>query len=296
MKKTIIYLIICISSFGIWLSNEEIWVEKENRGVEIYNTGSENSKIIVEKIEEYIPIFSENGKQIFTKKPEKEYYRVNIDMSEYLKNRNIENLKFVKIVNENYEKIDNFKVDIVNNDKKYLSFDSKESTEFISFLRKSRELTISFRDDNGKYSVQKFYTDGFEEKEKLIKGKKILFKTQDLLDKEATMSEEDYIKYNLRLKDIWIYKNDDTAIVKFSIENTGNRDIKKLTVLANFLDDNGNQIKESEYFPIYEGSLYGIFKANTEYLLKENDYFYTDKMPLDWKGEYEIKIVNIEYN
>ncbi len=72
MRKIIIYLIICISSFSIWLSNEEMLINEKNRGVEIYNTGTENSKIIVEKLEEYIPIFSENGKQIFTKTPEKE--------------------------------------------------------------------------------------------------------------------------------------------------------------------------------------------------------------------------------
>ena len=57
-----------------------------------------------------------------------------------------------------------------------------------------------------------------------------------------------------------------------------------------------NKIKEGEYFPVYEGGLYGIFKANTEYILKENDYFYTDKMPSNWNGRYEIKIKEIEYN
>ena len=106
MRKIIIYLIICLSSFSIWLSNEEMLINEKNRGVEIYNTGTENSKIIVEKLEEYIPIFSENGKQIFTKTPEKEYYRVSFDLYEYLMNRDIENLNVVKITNENYEKID----------------------------------------------------------------------------------------------------------------------------------------------------------------------------------------------
>ena len=296
MRKIIIYLIICISSFSIWLSNEEMLINEKNRGVEIYNTGTENSKIIVEKLEEYIPIFSENGKQIFTKTPEKEYYKVSFDLYEYLKNRNIENLNFVKITNENYEKIDNLKVYTVDNQKKIIMFNAKESFEIINFLGKSNELTISFGDDNGKYSVQKFYTSDFKEAEKLIKGKRILLKTQELLDKELIMKEDEYIKYNLRIKDVWIYKNQDTAIVRFSIENLGSRDIKKLKVIVIFLDDNGNIIRESEYFPVYEEGLYGIFKANTEYILKENDYFYTDKMPSNWNGRYEIKIKEIEYN
>lgn len=295
MKKIIIFLIICINSFSIWLPNEEMLVDKENQGVEVYNTNLDKSNIIVEKIGEYIPIFSENGKQIFTKKPEKEYYQIQITLYEYLKNRNIENLKFIKIVNESYEKIDNLKINVTDNQKKIIMLNPEESAMFLEFLRKSNELTISFRDDSGKYSVQKFYTNDFKKAEELIKSKKLLLRTQELLDKESTMSEAEYIKYNLILKDILVYPHENSAIVRFSIKNTGSRDIKKIMVLVNFLDDNGNFIKKSEYFPIYEGSLYGIFKANTEYILKENDYFYTDNMPSNWKGKYEIKIEEIEY-
>lgn len=290
MKKIIIFFYLCVSIFSQWLSYDrtnELFLEKE---VGFINIGDKSSFLVISKVEEYIPIYSENGKEIFTK-PQKEYFEITFDFLDFLKYDTINNLKTIDISNEKGEKLKNLEIKILNGDLVF-NIEPSSTSIFIDFLKKSKILKVTFLTDENRKITETYRVETFEENEKLISPRKIHFKGE--FDKNEILSETQYINNHLELTNEYVYNDGESIFIKFKILNKGNKTIEKLSVLFRYFDDNGLEIGQQELYPIFEGSLFGDLKANSVYRMKDNDFF-SIKAPLNWANKYELKINNCSY-
>ncbi len=289
MKKIIIFFYLCASIFSQWLSYDrtnELFPEKE---IGLINIGDKSSFLVISKVQEYIPIYSENGKEIFTK-PQKEYFEVTFDFLDFLKYETINNLKTIDISNEKGERLKNLEIQILRGDLVF-NIEPSYSGLFIDFLKKSKIVKVSFLTDENRKITETYRVDAYEENEKLISPKKIHFKED--FDKSEILSETQYIVTHLELTNECIYNDGEYILIKFKILNKGNKNIEKLSVLFRYFDDNGLEIGQQELYPIFEGSLFGDLKANSVYRMKDNDFF-SIKIPSNWTNKYELKINKIK--
>lgn len=289
MKKIIIFFYLCVSIFSQWLSYDrtnELFPEKE---VGLINIGDKSSFLVISKVEEYIPIYSENGKEIFNK-PQKEYFEVTFDFLDFLKYDTINNLKTIDISNEKGENLKNIEIKILRGDLVF-NINSNSANLFIDFLKKSKILKVTFLTDENKKITETYRVEAYEEKEKLISPRKIHFK-EDFY-KNETINENNYIDKYLELTNEYVYKDGDYIKIKFKILNKGKDTLEKLSVLFICFDDKGLVIDQQELYPIFEGSLFGNLEGNSVYRMKDNNFF-SIKAPSNWTNKYELKINNIK--
>lgn len=290
MKRIIIFFYLCASIFSQWLSYDrtnELFLEKE---VGLINIGDKSSFLVISKVQEFIPIFSENGKEIFTK-PQKEYFEITFDFLDFLKYETINNLKTINISNEKGQRLKNIEIKIFKGDLVF-NIDSNSTNLFIDFLKKSKILKLTFLTDENRKITETYRVDDYEENEKLISPKKIHFKEN--FDKSEILSETQYIDTHLELTNEYVYNDGEYILIKFKILNKGNKNIEKLSVLFKYFDQDGLEIGQQELYPIFEGSLFGDLEANSVYRMKNNDFF-SLKAPSNWANKYELKINNCSY-
>lgn len=288
MKKIITFILMNLSLCAFWLTSTE------GEAVGLFNFNGDGSWINIQKIEEYPPIFSENGKEVFTE-VEKSYYDIMINFEDSLKNREIKEISAIRISNENDEKIENFPIKFNAATLTMTMPREEEAVKLIDFMKKSKFMTLLFYDAQGRRVLQKFNVDELENSMSKIIAKKtmMLGGTVPLLAQEI-MSPEEYIEKFLEIYDSNVVQGQNDFIITFKIKNKGQKIIKHMDVFFYFKDENGKNIHTTKLTPIFHGSLYGELGANSTYRLKDNDFFFDNGIPKNWRS-YEIKINNIEF-
>lgn len=81
--------------------------------------------------------------------------------------------------------------------------------------------------------------------------------------------------------------------LKGIIKNNGDKDVKKAELLIIFLDKNGDPIYEDTYNPLYNTDQFKSIILKPNYI---NEFgFSTDGVPVEWSGQIQYQINDIEY-
>lgn len=288
MKKIITFILMNLSLCAFWLTSTE------GEAVGLFNFNGDGSWISIQKIDEYPPIFSENGKEVYTE-VDKSYYDLMINFEDSLKNRELKEISNIKISNENNEKMENFPVKFNIGTLTMTMPRDEEALKLIDFMKKSKFITLLFYDAQDRRILQKFNVDELENSMSKIVPKKtmMLGGSVPLLSQEI-ISPEEYIEKFLEIYDSNIIEGQNNFIITFKIKNKGRKNIKHMDVFFYFKDENGKTIHTTKLTPIFTGSLYGELKENSTYKLKDDDYFFDNGIPKNWRS-YEIKINSIKF-
>jgi hypothetical protein len=288
MKRIMIFILINLNLCAFWLTSTE------EEAVCLFNFNGDGSWINIQKIEVYPPIFSENGREVFTE-IEKSYYDIMINFEDLLKNREINEISSIRISNENSEKRENFPVKFNPNTLTITIPRDEDALKLIEFMKRSKFITLLFYDAQGRRVLQKFNIDELiSSMDKIVPKKTMMLNSTVPLLSHEIISPEEYMEKFIEIYDSNVAEFQNNFTINFKIKNKGQKVIKHMDVFFYFKDENGKTIHTTKLTPIFQGSLYGDLKENSTYKLKDNDYFFDNGIPTNWRS-YEIKIENIQF-